>query len=180
MSDWHTSTDGLWAKAWALFTDASQPRYIALATIGASGPANRLVVLRDADPQAAELMIYTDAASVKVGELQADPRAALAYWRSADALQVRLEGRIQITTGQALADGWQTLAPHQKGNYGVMPPPGSAIDASDAYSREPDFDKFAQLTFTAETIDIVHLSRDHHRRALYSRDTHWAGQWRAP
>lgn len=180
MSEWFETAEGLWAKAWALFKDDSVPRFIALATVGADGPANRLVVLRDADAGEARLVIYTDAASVKVGELARDPRAALAYWRQADSLQVRLEGEMEITTGDSLRAEWEALSEAQRGNYGVMPPPGSRIASPHDYTRAPDFDKFARLDFSAETVDIVHLGRDFHRRVLYSRGTGWAGQWRAP
>lgn len=180
MTEWFATQDGLWSKAWDLFEATGEPRFIALATQGADGPANRLVVIREADRAAATVTIYTDAASVKIGELHGDPRAALAYWRSADQIQVRLEGQIGITTGDALRDEWEALTETQRGNYGVMPPPGTPVDASDAYARVPDFDKFARLQFAAHSIDIVYLGRDHHRRAIYTRDGDWHGQWRAP
>jgi hypothetical protein len=180
MTEWFETVEGLWAKAWALFADDSVPRYIALATIGAEGPANRLVVLREAVEPEGRLVIYTDAASVKVSELADDPRAALAYWRSADALQVRLEGEITVRRGPELQGEWERLSEAQRGNYGVMPIPGSTIESSGAYTRAPDFDRFARLDFHAQRFDIVHLGRAHHRRVLYTRASGWQAQWLAP
>jgi hypothetical protein len=124
--------------------------------------------------------IYTDVNSAKVAELRAEKRAALAYWRSADLIQIRLEGEIAVITGAELDPDWAALSDRQRGDYGVTPAPAQPIEHAGAYDRPHARKTFARLDFTASSVDIVHLSPDHHRRALYKRETTWRGQWRAP
>lgn len=180
MTEWYETLDGLWDRAWTLFADTRVRRFVALATMGETGPANRMVVIRAADRAAATLTIYTDATSAKIPEIRRASVASLVYWRAEDALQVRVEGAIEIATGDAVKADWAALDAPQRGNYGVTPPPGTFIDCAHAYARTADEDTFARLTVHAETIDIVHLSPDAHRRCLYVRSTGWKGRWRAP
>lgn len=179
-TDWSTDRAALWQKAWSLLAAGGSHRFVTLATLAPHGPTARLVVLRDADAGACTLTMFTDSASHKIAELRADPRAALHHWTPEEDVQIRLDGKIEITTGPALEEAWTALSPAQRTSYGVKPTPGRQIETSDGYTRVPDFAQFASLTFRADSIDIVHLGRDLHRRALYRRADNWIGTWRAP
>jgi len=185
MTDWFTTHGGLLARAWQELSagagDAITPGHrVVLATLNASGPEARMVVLRGADPQAGTVDIHTDATSCKIGDLRADPRAALHFWCDAQQLQLRLRGNMTITTGPETTDAWASLRTTARFSYGVKPAPGTPIDTSDAYSRIPDPGQFAVLTLCVDDIDIVHLSDDYHRRARYLRAQAWRGTWIAP
>ena len=185
MSEWYESRAGLWRMGWAQLTRATDPRaperFVTLASVNAdNAPEQRTVVLRRADPQSAEVDIHTDATSLKIKDFTANPNAALLHWIEDLSLQIRLNGRITITTGAPIRETWDTLPKASFASYGVTPPPGTEIPTSDAYERVPKFEQFAVLTLTIERADIVHLSRDYHRRARFDRTNDWAGQWLAP
>ena len=72
------------------------------------------------------------------------------------------------------------MPPGARSSYGVTPQPGTPIPASDAYSRAPNPAQFGVLTMAVEELDVVHLSNDYHRRALYQRSQGWEGGWLAP
>ena len=185
MPDWFETLNGLWSASWRLLVvDAAQLKpstRTVLATISHSGaPEARVVVLRGADRQSARIDIHTDAASVKIKELGLDPRASLLIWSDNKQLQLRMRGEISIATGAEARPHWARVPDGSRANYGVTPTPGTAISASDAYTRAPDPAKFAVLTLTLSEADVVHLSDDYHRRALFRRDDGWQGQWLAP
>lgn len=186
MTDWFETLDGLLAHAWQqLIEGAGGPETpghrVVLATLAASGaPETRIVVLRGADRAAGTVAVHTDSKSVKVAELRADPRAALHFWAEPLNLQLRLRGNMQIATGPAVADTWASIRSSARFSYGVKPAPGTPIVHSDAYSRVPDPGQFAVLTLRIDAMDIVHLSDDYHRRALFQRADGWQGQWLAP
>lgn len=180
MSDWFETTQGLWTKGWEMLGAGGPHRFVTLATLGRDGPETRLVVLRRAEAALARVEIYTDATSRKCAELTRDPRVSLHHWTAKLALQLRLRGTAEVTTGERLRAAWDALPEPQRGSYGVQPPPGTEIPASGAYTRAPRFDQFARVTLTVTDVDIVHLSDDHHRRARFQRSTGWQGRWLAP
>jgi pyridoxamine 5'-phosphate oxidase len=66
---------------------------VALATVGADGrPAARMVLLKGFD--ASGFVFYTNFASRKGAELDANPHAALLFWWPPLLRQVRVEGRV--------------------------------------------------------------------------------------
>lgn len=174
----------LWDLAWATMGGAAGHAAKGLATLATlgldGGPRSRMIVIRAAEPDRATVTLYTDATSTKILELRQDPRAALHFWAAGPRLQIRLNGAAKVTTGAALRPVWDRMPPQSLGNYGVTPPPGTAITAADAYDRQPRFDQFAQITLTAQEVDIVQLSSDFHRRAAYQRSNTWRGSWCAP
>jgi len=184
MTDWFTTLGDLHERAWRELTAGAEwdtRQRVVLGTIGLSGgPETRIVVLRGADTTAATVAVHTDVGSTKVDELRNNPNATLHHWSDALQLQIRLRGRMKITTGPELADIWAQVPPDARSSYGVTPPPGTPIPASDAYSRAPNPDQFAVLTMTIDEIDLVHLSGDYHRRAVFQRINGWQGAWLAP
>jgi pyridoxine/pyridoxamine 5'-phosphate oxidase len=186
MNEWFTTLDGLWDENWrqleAVAHDRrSAARHTVLSTTGLTGaPQSRITVLRDANRAAGTVAVHTDKTTTKVAEIRADPRAALHLWQVEEDLQIRLRGHIEIAEGEAVRDLWARVPDGSRTSYGVEPAPGTPIPASDAYTRIVNPDHFAVLTLVVENVDIVHLSADYHRRALFSRADGWAGQWLAP
>ena len=188
MSDphpWAAGLDSLYDQVWLRLqrgvADRHAPaRHPVLATVTPGGmPQARTVVLRGADPDAGVLEVHTDLMSGKVGDLRANPMAALHVCDAGAHLQTRIEARADILTGPAVAQVWARVPDPSRQSYGSQPPPGTPIDDALAYAKRPDAACFAVLRLTVLAIDAVHLGPQH-RRARYTRETGWQGQWLAP
>ncbi len=86
------------AQFWRWFEDATragvhEPNAMTLATVGADGqPSARVVLLKGADGRG--LTFFTNLASRKSRELEANAAAALVFWWGPLARQVRFEGSV--------------------------------------------------------------------------------------
>jgi pyridoxamine 5'-phosphate oxidase len=89
-----------WYRA-ALAGVPDEPTAMALATTGADGrPGVRMVLLKEFD--AAGFVFYTNFASRKGAELDANPHAALLFWWPPLRRQVRIEGAVvRVAAGAA-------------------------------------------------------------------------------
>lgn len=185
MTDWFETLDGLHARVWETLatgvSDAGHPaRRPTLASVSPTGwPEARTVVLRSVDRDAGNLTVHTDLHSDKIASLRATPRAALHVWDAEQALQIRAQAEVTIQSGPDVLDLWQRIPDHAQQSYGVTPPPGRPIETALDYVKEPDPATFAVLLCQITHIDAVHLGADH-RRAAFSRDRHWGGQWLSP
>ena len=173
------------AEAWQHLrrgaADAKSPaRYPVFATVSPEGvPEARTVALRRASPTGAILEVHTDTETPKVTALRAHPVAALHVWLPRARLQIRVTAEVEILTGAAVAEAWEQVPPRSRVSYGTEPLPGQAIENVHAYEKPPNRARFAVLRCHATHIDLVHLD-DVHRRAGYTRDDAWQGQWLAP
>jgi hypothetical protein len=158
---------------------AAPARHPVLASVARGGGAEaRVVVLRGADRTRGVVEIHTDALSDKVGELAAEPRAALVIWDPAAALQTRL--RVEVSARAGTAAEWARIPPGAQIVYGGTPPPGTPLDAPEAHAPAPDPARFTVLTCRILEVDALHLGADRHQRALFTRAEGWAGRWIAP
>ena len=185
MSEWYETLAGLHARAWeTLGLGVGNPlhpaRLPSFATVSPDGwPEARTVVLRGAEMVSAEVSVHTDLYSGKIQSLRAHPKASLHIWDSEQALQLRMQAEVSIASGIDTRPLWDKIPDHAQQSYGVTPPPGALIDGALDYIKQPDPDTFAVLTCRITQIDVVHLGDDH-RRALFSRESNWAGQWLSP
>ena len=182
---WACDLSQLYAEVWTRLTrgvhDRHAPaRHPTLATVSPEGrPQARTVVVRATDKVAGTLDIHTDIQSAKVQELRATPFAALHVWDASAPLQLRLETRVTILTGQDVAAIWAGGPAASRMSYGSSLAPGQPIVQAPAYSKEPDPSCFAVLRLTVSTTDALHLGPNH-RRARFDRTDGWAGEWLAP
>ena len=151
---------------------------VSFATLGADGPEVRTVVLRRADRDAAEVEVNSDARAAKVLALKADPRAAVMLWDAEMRLQIR--ARLLCRVLFADAERWAALSDSARWNYGAEPPPGTAIEAPDAWTRPKTREGFAAIVGAVEEIDTVLLDPAGHRRALFRAADGFAGRWLSP
>jgi pyridoxamine 5'-phosphate oxidase len=94
-----------------------EPTAMALATATPDGrPSARMVLLRGFDERG--FVFYTNYDSRKGAELAANPRAALVFWWAELERQVRIEGRVQLTSRQ------------ESEAYFRSRPPGSRLSAA--------------------------------------------------
>ncbi len=184
MNDTPTLDDFL-AHAWALLIRGVHDRHIAarhptIATVARDGrPEMRTVVLRGADRAAATVEVHSDTQSAKVRALTANSHAALHVWSARHHMQLRLALRVEILTGDTVADRWQKVPPAARISYGTDPAPGTPIDNNLSYNKPADPTRFAVLLCHMTEIDVLHLGQDH-RRALFTAQTGWRGTWLAP
>ncbi|MEM9438016.1 MAG: pyridoxamine 5'-phosphate oxidase family protein [Pseudomonadota bacterium] len=183
MSDWHETLPGVLDRAWQLLVrganDARHPaRTPTLATMSAEGPQQRTLILRKADRAAGTVTLFTDAATPKVKELSADPRAALHIWDKGSQIQLRLAVTVTMTKGDDAT--WARMPEGAREVYGVEPAPGTHIEGPEAFDRTPNRDKFLELTLTIRRLELVALGLPIHRRAAFLVNDDWKGQWLAP
>lgn len=156
-----------------------------LISVDASGaPQGRTVVLRAHDPQARELLFYTDQRSAKVREIEASPRVSLHIYEPKKRVQLRLTGtaaleregaRWETALGKAIASG--SL------DYSTEPGPGSAIEAAHDFDKggpaEPG--NFTLISFIYQETDYLHLGRERHTRCRTDwRSDPAASTWLVP
>jgi hypothetical protein len=137
-----------------------------------------MVILRAADRETGTLEIHTDTATGKISALRADPRASLVAWDAEAAFQMRMKVTVSIVSGDATA--WARVPEAPRRAYGAHPPPGTGIDAPDAYSPGPDAARFAILRCTLQQIDTLCLGPPAMTRAQFDRQSGWVGGWRVP
>lgn len=186
--------DASFAELWRLLVEGaalgrSGFHLPSLATLGADGaPRMRTVVLRAADPETGTLRFHCDRRSDKAAEIAANPACALMAYDAAAKIQIRVEGRAALHTGDAVAEAaWAGSRTMSRVCYGSQPAPGTALPAGNAYSLPDEADAaigrphFAAVLVRAERLDFLYLDRRGHRRAAWHRrEAGWHGAWLAP
>ena len=150
---------GLWLDQ-AIAANLIEPNAMALATATPNGqPSVRMVLLKGFD--AAGFVFYTNYASRKVGELAANPAAALAFYWGALERQVRIEGRVA------------PVGAEQSDTYFHSRPEGSQLSA--AASRQ------SRVIPSRETLEQeVAALAARYRDQLIPRPATWGGYCLAP
>ncbi len=177
---------GLLDDGWACLArgvgEADAPmRQLVLGTTGLDrAPRLRTVVLRAARRDPGNLDVHADIASAKVAELRRDARAALLGWDAGAAVQVRVALRMEVLTGAAVSQLWDAVPEAARGQYGGTPLPGQALSTPGDHVRRADVARFAVLRGSVRSMEILHLARNGHRRAVYAAEDGFAGRWIAP
>jgi hypothetical protein len=140
-----------------------------LATLGADGaPSARTLVLRGFDPASRRLRLHSDARASKVAELSAEPRAALHFYDSGAALQLRLSGRVTLHLDDAVAESaWAGSRAFSRMCYAIQPAPATPCPAPPPSPTDPEAGRahFCVLLFQMEGLEFLHLAATGHRRA---------------
>jgi pyridoxamine 5'-phosphate oxidase len=182
---WALQLDTLYDHAWQRLTrglhDRQAPaRHPTLATVSPEGwPQARTVVLRAADRTARRLEIHTNLHSPKIDDLRSTAMAALHVWDSGSRLQIRLQADVVIAEGTDVLGVWAAVPERSRTAYSRSQVPGQPIASALAYEPQPEAAAFAVLHLDIRVMDLLHLGT-HHRRAQFTRETDWAGQWLAP
>lgn len=168
------------AFCWQMLVRATRDRKAdwrtpVLATVGLDGaPRARVLVLRGADPQAGLLWLHTDSRSAKLAELAGEPRAALTFWDSRRALQLRVEGCARIESDPALlAEAWARVPEGSRRNYATVAAPGSPW-TGDSVCAADGAANFAMVAVRAERMEWLWLGPVAHQRGESRRG---AGGW---
>jgi len=134
-------------------------------------PQARTVVLRQADPIARTLHVYTDARTPKVAELLARPRAALVFWSRLLGWQLRVEATVQVQIEGALVEAaWQQVSKTAAAaDYLAPAAPGSVLKTPDDAPANGmrGSHHLAVLIASVDTFDWLALAPNGHRRVRF-------------
>ena len=120
--------------------------------------------------------MHSDVRAGKISEIRANPAVALHVWDAGAQVQIRVDGRAFLLTGEAARPDWDRLHAGSRATYMVRPCPGTALadpataDA-DRLDEHAAFANFAVLSIEMTELHWLHLGRDAHRRAVFA----WAG-----
>ncbi|RED14360.1 pyridoxamine 5'-phosphate oxidase family protein [Pontivivens insulae] len=149
-------------------------------TLATTGPEMRTVVLRAANRDAGTLDIHSHAQAGKITQIAADPAVALHVWDARANLQIRLRGRAELHIGTPLAKDVESRLPARTHEiYRISQTPGAIIPSPEV-TRFDGPPAFALIRVTLDQIELLHLDRSRHSRALFCREDGWTGSWRAP
>jgi hypothetical protein len=138
-----------------------------LATTG--GPAGadaRVVVLREVDAAAGELVFFTDARSPKAAQIAAHPAGTLVLWSPALSWQLRLALHLDLeASGLAVSSRWARLQMTPAAQDYLAPrAPGQALAAPPERETRAHF---AVVTGRVQSMDWLALDPAGYRRAVF-------------
>lgn len=156
----------------------------ALATVSATGPSVRTVVLREANPGAGCIACHTDRRSPKFTELSEHPRAAWMFYDPESKVQIRACGSVTLHHDDELAQQrWAASAARSRECYRAPHGPGARIHPERDTPLEPaeGFEQFVVVRCRIDQLDWLHLRGQGHWRARFNWvDQAWQGGWVAP
>jgi pyridoxamine 5'-phosphate oxidase len=168
----------LWRELEAAARGPGHPwRTAVLATVDAGRADARTVVLREIDPGRRRLVIYTDARSAKVRQMERHPEGVLVHWSAELSWQLRLAVRLEVaSSGLAVSSRWAKLKLSPAAQDYLSPlAPGSPVERPlfERGSRE----HFAIIVAHVQAIDWLELLAEGQRRALFDAA---GARWVAP
>ena len=138
----------------------------ALVTVGGA----RTVVLRAWDAPTRTVTIHSDVRAAKIADIRADPRVSLHVWDAGAQRQLRAWGRAHLADLATADRAWDALHPGSRASYRAAAVPGTPIvDPADvplldeAAARQ----NFTVIPIVLDTMELLHLARDGHRRARF-------------
>ena len=189
--------DAIAADLWARLADAAASGRSAWHTpaVGTADGDLRIMVLRHADPAAANLRFHTDARSPKARLIGGGAPVSLLFYDAAAKLQLRCAGIGKaVSTGAPADAAWAASAASSRRCYLAELAPGTISETptsglpAAAEGRVPTLVEseagranFAVITVALTRIDWLHLAHNGHRRAMFERSGDgWAGSWVVP
>ena len=168
----------LWRELEAAAHDAAHAwRTPVLATVDGDRADARTVVLREVDAGKRRLVIYTDARSAKVRQMEHHPEGVLVHWSAELSWQLRIAVGLEVTSsGLAVSSRWARLKLSPAAQDYLSPlAPGSPIERPllERGSRE----HFAIIVAQVQAVDWLELHAEGHRRARFDAG---GARWLAP
>ncbi len=184
----HLDATSVWHDVWRRLARASRdPRHAFRLPVVATrcpkrGIRARTVVLRETDPGAATLTLYTDRRAGKLAGLALEPRISWCFYDPRHRVQVRAETRaaVHVEDGRA-REAWETQGSRSRRLYRSPAEPGSPLpDGWEPDAPGPDdagFENFAVVDCEVEEMEWLVLARERHRRLRFGPSDD--GSWRA-
>jgi len=140
MLDWtsenlHDIHDAIWSAMRSGAEDPHSPfHWPVLATVATDAarltePAQRMVVLREADRRAGSLQCRTDRRSDKVAQIQTRPIASWYFYDRDEMVQIAMSGDARLHIDDAVARmAWEDMPTRQRMVYCIQHPPGTRAE----------------------------------------------------
>lgn len=149
-----------------------------VATIALDGtPQPRVVVNRGYDSQTRSLRFHTDARSLKLDEIRADPRVAVHVYDAKAKIQLRMQALATIHTDDELRQGaWDATRDFSRICYRVVSAPGDTLDDPTSLrftageGSEEGAENFVAVTLAIRSLEWLYLAAQGHRRARFVWD----------
>lgn len=156
-------------------------RYCTLATMDASAPKLRTVVLREVT-NSLSILFYTDARTQKVKQIQRNPKASLLFYDPIKMIQVTMEGNLKVSPkGDMHVEKWTAISERAKKDYTTTNAPGTPIGHPEMVTHTQNNNHFVILTFIPHTISYLHITKPQHTRAIFHhRKKQWEGVFLTP
>lgn len=141
----------------------------------AGSPQPRIVVNRGYDPETRSLRFHTDARSLKLDEIRADPRAAVHVYDAKAKIQLRIQALATVHSDDALRQGaWDATRDFSRICYRVIPAPGDVLDDpttvgfADETTPDDGVENFVAVTLAIQSLEWLYLAALGHRRARFA------------
>lgn len=159
-------------------------RNVVFSTVHKGLPQSRWVVFRKLT-EAQRLLIFTDARSGKVAELNAQPQCGLLFYHDRQGLQLRIDGTAVLHHQDALTQKyWPGVHGSSAKNYTTVLPPGSPIAdtaTGNQWADDPTDRFFNIVEIIPNRMEVLQLDRVAPIRAEFVRNgTEWEGQFLVP
>lgn len=157
-------------------------KYVTLSTIDINGyPRSRTVVVREIHDNL-DIIIFTDARSTKVDQLNNNPKACILAYNHKKLEQLRWDGELSVIQDEKEVKRlFQKVGQKSLKDYTTVSAPGSEINNPDEVeylARKESY--FMALRFKPERLEFLRLKRPNHLRARFKRNDDWKGTWLTP
>ncbi len=200
MIDQHSSLEEIFSHVWQMLqrggSEADNPlRFPVLATYGAEGIQQRMVVLRKFDQAASSLICYTDFRSGKVNDIKRTQEAHWLFYDPEANEQIRVKTQTILHHKNEVASRiWNDIPVKARKDYLGPAAPGTVSekyttnlpefalndnlnDDNTAYG----FDNFCVIAGKVTHLEFLAIRKSGHIRASFSKESNnWHKQWIAP
>lgn len=163
------------AACWAELSRATQHpghawRQTTLATVDGEHADARIVILREVQAGARQLVFFTDDRSPKLAQIRLNPNGTLLMWSRLLGWQLRLRVQLEaLSDGLAVSSRWARMKLSAAAqDYLSSSAPGTPLSEP---STEPGARPyFTVVTATVQRMDWLELHPEGHRRALFDAE----------
>jgi pyridoxine/pyridoxamine 5'-phosphate oxidase len=171
LADVVSSDDSEWKTPWVTSQRAE------------SGPALRMMVLREVDEEKRELVFFTDSRTPKWRDFAANCRATeVGFWSPTRKVQLRCCGLVSLHEDDEVAENFRSQVSSQRaGDYAAEHPPGAEISSPDEGWKTQNEWHFGVVVVTVNQFDWLRLDLEGHERAQFCWQRNcWSGEWVQP
>lgn len=140
-------------------------------------PNSRTVILRSFNPELLEFNIYSDLRSKKIIDLKNSPYAQLLFYDNISLFQIIVKA--ELTNKNTDTNIFNNQPDHSKKNYTTLKPPGELVNDPYEISIGNDIN-FCELTFKANSFEVLDLSNDVNIRSRFKINNRWKGDFIVP
>jgi len=186
---------GAWNFLFRATVERNNPfRNASIASIEDGVPQNRIVVLREVNPQQRTLIYWTDKRSDKVAQLRSNPSLSALFWNEKRKLQIRASGTTTLLQNNDLTrEAWDKIGIRGRKSYATSQAPGTTIeqdsdglpaqwgDDLDLQDTEYAYDNFMIILQEVTSMECLHLHQEGHQRARFDWNGEaWQSSWLVP